>query len=298
MNNEQKYLNLIQKVLDEGVEKEDRTGTGTISLFNQNVEYEIEQVSPNQYKIPFFTTKTLYFKGIVTELLWFLSGNTDTTILREQGNHIWDGNTKKETLEIKGLNYPEWELGPGYGYQWIHWGGNWKAKGQSEGGINQIKKIIEMVKEDPFSRRMVLSAWNSSDIEAMALPPCHVMYIFSCSCNIKGERTLNCHLTMRSNDMFLGHPFNVVSASLLLILICKCTNILPGKVGISMVDCHIYKNHVDQCKLQLTREPYNGPILTINKEMSEYEDFLTLQYEDFKLSDYVSHPTIKAQMAI
>jgi len=290
---ENKYLNLMRKIIDTGLEKNDRTGIGTLSLFGQSVEYGIKYEN-GMYTIPMFTTKNVFFKGVITELLWFLSGNTDTNILKEQGNNIWNGNTSRCALDNLGLPYDEGELGPGYGYQWIHSGGNWKPHGNSEGGVNQIKYIIDELCANPDSRRAVLNAWSASDLKDMALPPCHVMYVF----NKTGTNKLSCHLTLRSNDMFLGHPFNVLSTSILLILICKCVNMIPDKVSFSMVDCHIYKNHIPQTMLQLSRTPYNPPKLTINKEINNYEDMLKLCYEDFILHDYEKWPAIKATMAV
>lgn len=290
---EHNYLNLMQKVLDYGIEKNDRTGVGTLSLFGQMVEYDISE-NNGVYTIPMFTTKNVYFKSVVTELLWFLSGNTNTNVLREQGNNIWNGNTSREALDNLGLSYDEGELGPGYGYQWIHSGGHWKPNGESEGGINQIKYVIDELRNNPESRRAVLNAWSASDLNAMALPPCHVMYVF----NKTGKNKLSCHLTLRSNDMFLGHPFNVLSTSLLLILICKCVNMTPDKVSFTMVDCHIYKNHIEQTKLQLSRSVLKLPTLTIDKEIKEYDDMLLLTFNDFKLHNYEKWPAIKAEMAV
>ena len=244
---------------------------------------------------PIFTTKSIYFKGVITELLWFLRGETDTNILKEQGNHIWDGNTSAIALSQLGLDYKEGELGPGYGYQWIHWNGDWK---NGKGGINQIENIIEQLKINPFSRRLVLNAWNVSDLTKMALPPCHLMYIFKTTIDQNGYKVLNCQVTLRSNDMFLGHPFNVVSATTLTILIAKCCNMIPGKIALSISDAHIYQNHIEQAKLQCTREPLLQPYLCINKKLSCYEDIILLNYDDFKLSKYKSWPKISATMAI
>ena len=290
-SSEYTYLAALKNILKNGDDIPDRTGTGTISLFNINATYDITVLNPqddvinHQYKIPIFTTKSIYFKGIITELLWFLRGETDTNILRDQGNYIWDGNTSKDALSKLGLDYEEGQLGPGYGFQWIHWGGDWK---KGEGGINQIKNIIETLKVNPFSRRLVLNAWNVSDLEAMALPPCHLMYIFKVSLNNDGKKVLNCQVTLRSNDMFLGHPFNVVSASILTIMIAKCSNMIPGKIAISISDAHIYKNHIVQAREQCEREPLTQPYVTINKSLTCYEDIIELKYEDFKMSKYKS----------
>lgn len=300
--NEQKYLDAMNNILYSGDHIDDRTGTGTISLFDVNITYDItvlnlgQQSLEHQYIIPIFTTKSIYFKGIITELLWFLRGHTDTNLLKKQGNNIWNGNTSRESLDKLGLhNYPEGELGPGYGYQWIHWGGDWRS---GEGGINQIENIINTLKTDPFSRRMVLSAWNVSDLEKMALPPCHLMYIFKVSLNEDEKKVLNCKVILRSNDMFLGHPFNAVSASILTIMIARCVDMIPGKIALSISDAHIYQNHVEQVKIQLTREPNETPYVTLNKEINCYEDIVSLEYKDFTLSPYESWPRIPASMAI
>jgi thymidylate synthase len=283
----------MSNILSNGCLKNDRTGIGTLSLFGQSIEYIIK-VMDSGYEIPMFTTKSVFFKGVVTELLWFLSGNTNTKILQKQGNRIWDGNTSREALDNLNLSYDEGELGPGYGYQWIHSGGTWRPDGNSEGGVNQIKYVIDELRKNPNSRRAVLNAWSPTDINAMALPPCHVMYVF----NHTGNNKLSCHLTLRSNDMFLGHPFNVLSTSILLILISKCVNMIPDKVTLTMVDAHIYCNHVQQTMTQLERFTLKRPILNINKEINEYEDMLKLEYKDFVLMDYKKWPAIKADMAV
>ena len=301
---EVKYLNALRDILDTGDHINDRTGTGTISKFDVNLNYNITVLNPNdepinhRYEIPIFTTKTLYFKGIITELLWFLGGHTDTTILKNQGNHIWDGNTSLESLRKLGLDYPEGELGPGYGFQWIHWGGDWSSDPEAnKGGINQIENIINTLKNDPFSRRMVLSAWNVSDLPKMALPPCHLMYLFKVTI-VNGSNVLNCKVILRSNDMFLGHPFNVVSASILTIMIARCVGMIPGEIALSICDAHIYKNHIEQVKTQIAREPRAQPYVTIDKIINNYEDIISLVYNDFTLSQYSSWPKISAIMAV
>lgn len=298
--NEEIYLNTLRNILDLGQHIEDRTGTGTISLFDVNTSYKIEVLNPDddpinhKYVVPVFTTKSIYFKGIITELLWFLCGHTDTRLLKAQGNNIWNGNTSRESLDKLGLDYDEGELGPGYGYQWIHWGGDWRT---GTGGINQIENIINTLNTDPFSRRIVLSAWNVADLDKMALPPCHLMYIFKVSlCNDK--KVLNCKVILRSNDMFLGHPFNAVSASLLTIMIARCTNMIPGTISLSISDAHIYNNHIQQVTTQLEREPREPPYITLDKDIKNYEDIIALQYNDFTVSTYNSWPKISAKMAI
>lgn len=298
---ELKYLDCMDEIIKSGDVISDRTGIGTLSVFDMNMQFDInvlnleDQQQNYKYDIPIFTTKSLYFKGIVLELLWFLNGHTDTKLLSDKGVHIWDGNTSREALDKLGLDYPEGELGPGYGHQWVNWGGNLNEKN----GINQIENIINTLKTDPFSRRIVLNAWNVGDLNKMALPPCHMMYIFKTTkCNLTNRNKLNCKVILRSNDMFLGNPFNVVSASVLTILISKCVGMIPGKISLSICDAHIYTNHIIQVKTQLERVPLETPYLTIEKDISTYDDITKLEYEDFKLSKYKSWPKISASMAV
>lgn len=294
---EYQYLNCLQRILNEGEEVNDRTGIGTLSVFDMNMLFDIKVLNPNddplnhQYELPIFTTKNLFFRGIIVELLWFLNGHTNTKLLAEQNVHIWDGNTSRQALDGLGLDYEEGELGPGYGHQWINWGGDWRT---GEGGINQIETIIHTLKTDPRSRRMVLNAWNVGDLSKMALPPCHMMYIFK----VTNDNVLNCKVILRANDMFLGNPFNVVSASVLTILLARAVNMIPGKVALSICDAHIYKNHIEQVKLQLTRTPKAVPYMTIDKNINCYNDIKNLDFSDFKLSKYKSWPRIAAEMAV
>jgi dihydrofolate reductase / thymidylate synthase len=299
---ENQYLKTMRRILDEGEVIKDRTGVGTLSVFDTNSLYLIDTVNPDEtdptklkYRVPIMTTKTLYLKGIVWELIWFLQGNTDAKWLSDKKVHIWDGNTSKEYLEKKGLDYEEGQLGPGYGHQWVNWGGDWKTH---TGGINQIKNIIDILRKDPTSRRAVLSAWNVADLDAMALPPCHILYTFKVTDHDKDVKRLNCKVTIRSNDMFLGHPFNIMSTCILTILLSRTLGMLPGKISIAITDAHIYLNHVKQVNKQLMRQPLKFPLLEINKDIVDYDCLKALTYDDFRLTEYYHHSALKAPMAV
>ena len=299
---EQLYLDCMRRILEEGEYIKDRTGVGTISLFDENFKFSINTINPDEidqtklkYRVPILTTKNLYLKGVLWELIWFLNGNTDSKWLSERDVHIWDGHTSAEYLKTRGLDYEEGELGPGYGHQWVNWGGDWNNK---TGGINQIQNIIQILKNNPESRRAILSAWNVGDLEKMALPPCHVMYIFKVSDHDKEKKTLNCKVILRSNDMFLGNPFNIMSTVTLTILLSRVLNMLPGKIAISIGDAHIYENHTEQVKKQLERVPLKFPLMSLNKEINSYDDMTNLTADDFTLNEYYKWPGIKAPMAI
>ena len=302
-NSEEKmYLECMRRILETGEHIRDRTGVGTISLFDENLKFSIKTDNPDEvdqkklsYRVPILTTKNLYLKGIIWELVWFLNGNTDAKWLSDRDVHIWDGHTSAEYLKTRGLDYEEGELGPGYGHQWVNWGGNLKDK---TGGENQIKKIIEILKHNPESRRAVLSAWNVSDLDKMALPPCHMMYIFKVSNHNNKKKTLNCKVILRSNDMFLGNPFNIMSTTILTILLSRSLNMLPGEIAVSICDAHIYENHVEQTKRQLDRIPLKFPLMSLNKEINSYDDMVHLTPDDFVLNEYYKWPGIKASMAI
>ena len=302
---EHEYLQALQHILDNGEHIPSRTGTDCISVFDVNLSFEVNYWGPNLYQVPILTTKKIYTKGIILELLWFLKGLTNTNWLSERGVHFWDGNTSAETLSKLGLPYEAGELGPGYGHQWINWGGDFRT---GKGGINQIEKIIHTLKTNPTDRRIILNAWNVADLDKMALPPCHLMYMFKVtnhnSSNLNNEnqqkRVLNCKVILRSNDMFLGSPFNIASASILTCILSQCVGMNPGKVTLSICDAHIYSNHVTQVKEQISRKSQiqMAPILKIKKELNNYEDICALEYSDFELLNYVSCPAIKADMAV
>lgn len=305
---ENEYLNCLNDILINGEYVADRTGTGTLSLFGKNMKFNISTVEQNDmklYKIPMLTTKKMYFRGILVELLWFLRGGINASWLQDRNVHIWDGNTSREFLDSRGLyDYKVGDIGPGYGHQWVNWGGDWRKNIDikhlinSSNGINQIKNIIETLKSDPTSRRCVLSAWNVSDLDKMALPPCHMMYVFKVSDHHKDVKTLNCKVLLRSNDMFLGSPFNILSASLLTVLIGKAVNMNPGAIELSIVDAHIYVDHIEQVKKQLDRTPLDFPYLTVDSTINSWEDMLGLDEKDFKIRNYHSWGGLKGKMAV
>jgi thymidylate synthase len=292
---EYQYLNLLKTVLDEYDEtKEDfrknRTDISTISLFGPQIEFDLRK------GFPLLTTKRVFFKGVVEELLWFLRGQTSNKILNEKGVHIWDGNGSKEFMEKLGLEYPEGELGPVYGYSWRHFGGEYNPNNSddrhsNEGGFDQIKYIINLLKNDPFSRRIILNGWNPCTLDKVALPPCHMM----CQFYVSNKMELSCKLYLRSNDLFLGAPFNIASYSLLTHMLAHICNLKVGKLVYTIGDSHIYKNHIDQVKEQLERIPRQFPTIRIVDNPENIEDF---SYESFVIENYNPYPTIKAKMAV
>jgi thymidylate synthase len=261
------YLDLLDHVLKTGIEKSDRTGTGTISVFGYQMRFNLED------GFPLMTTKKLHLKSIIHELLWFISGDTNTRYLNENGVRIWD-----EWADKNG------NLGPVYGYQWRSW-----QAGDGK-NIDQLANVISSIKKSPDSRRHIISAWNVGDIDRMALPPCHLLFQFY----VAGGK-LSCQMYQRSADIFLGVPFNIASYALLTHMVAQATGLKPGDFVHTLGDAHIYLNHIDQVKLQLTREPYKLPKMVINPEVT---DILKFRYEDFTLTDYVAHPHIKGEIAV
>mgnify|MGYP001027931406 FL=1 len=261
------YLHLLQHILSNGIEKQDRTGTGTISVFGYQMRFNLE----NGY--PLLTTKKLHVRSIIYELLWFLKGETNIKFLNDNHVTIWD-----EWADAHG------ELGPIYGYQWRSWP---TRDGKS---IDQISKVVESIKSNPDSRRHIVSAWNVEDIDKMALPPCHILFQFYVA-----NDKLSCQLYQRSADVFLGVPFNIASYALLTMMIAQVTGYQPGEFVHTLGDAHIYKNHVEQAKLQLTRQPYPLPTMKLNPEIHSIFDF---QFEDFQLINYQAHPHIKAEISV
>jgi len=261
------YLELLDHVLKTGTEKDDRTGTGTISVFGYQMRFNLEE------GFPVLTTKKLHLKSIIHELLWFISGDTNIRYLTDNGVTIWN-----EWADENG------NLGPVYGYQWRSWpaGGNRK--------IDQLSNVINAIKKSPDSRRHIVSAWNVGDIEIMALPPCHVMFQFYIAAG-----RLSCQLYQRSCDIFLGVPFNIASYALLTLMVAQVTGYKPGDFVHTLGDAHIYLNHIEQVKLQLTREPYTLPGMIINPSVTDIYKF---RFEDFNLVNYVSHPHIKGEISI
>ena len=263
----QQYLDLLQHIFDNGVSKTDRTGTGTTSCFGYQMRFDLSK------GFPMVTTKKLHLKSIIYELLWFLKGDTNIKYLKENGVGIWD-----EWADENG------ELGPVYGKQWRSWEG---ADGKT---IDQISQIIEQVKKNPDSRRLIVSAWNVAELPKMALMPCHAMFQFYVA-----DGKLSCQLYQRSADVFLGVPFNIASYALLTMMIAQVCDLKAGEFIHTFGDVHLYNNHVGQAKLQLTRNPFALPTMHINPLVKNIFDF---KFEDFKLENYQSHPGIKATVAV
>jgi thymidylate synthase len=264
------YLQLLKDVRDNGKKKEDRTGTGTISLFGAQLRFDLNK------GFPAVTTKRLYFKGVVAELLWFLKGGTNSRVLEEQGVNIWKPWADKDG-----------ELGPIYGQQWRNWDGYSHYR---EDGIDQIATVIESIKTNPDSRRHIVSAWNVSQLKAMALVPCHAFFQFYVH-----DNKLSCQLYQRSADTFLGVPFNIASYSLLTHMVARECGLGVGDFVHTFGDVHIYSNHLDQVDKLLGREPKELPSLWLNPEVKRVDDF---SMEDIKLEDYEAWPTIKAPIAV
>jgi thymidylate synthase len=261
------YHDLMQHVLDHGVEKHDRTGTGTISVFGYQMRFNLAE------GFPMITTKKLHLRSIIHELIWFLKGETNIQYLKENGVSIWD-----EWADENG------NLGPVYGSQWRSWKG---ADGKT---VDQITQVIEQIKKNPDSRRLIVSAWNVAEIENMALPPCHAFFQFYVA-----NGKLSCQLYQRSADIFLGVPFNIASYALLNMMVAQVCGLEPGEFVHTLGDAHLYSNHLDQARLQLSREFRPLPIMKINADVKNIFDF---KFEDFTLEGYDPHPHIKAAVAI
>ena len=263
----QQYLDFMRHVRDHGVRREDRTGTGTTSVFGYQMRFELAE------GFPLVTTKKLHLRSIIHELLWFLQGDTNIGYLRDNGVTIWD-----EWADENG------DLGPVYGAQWRSW--------PTPGGdsIDQISQLLEQIKNNPDSRRLLVSAWNPAQVPDMALPPCHCLFQFYVA-----EGRLSCQLYQRSADIFLGVPFNIASYSLLTLMIAQVTGLQPGEFVHSFGDAHLYSNHMEQVELQLSREPLPLPTMQLNPDVTSLFDF---RYEDFELQDYQFHPAIKAPVAV
>lgn len=265
----QQYLELLEYVYKNGKVRKDRTGVGTISIFGYQMRIDISE------RFPLLTTKKVHLKSIIYELLWFLRGDTNIKYLNDNGVTIWD-----EWADENG------DLGPIYGYQWRSWR---SAEGRV---IDQITEVINSIKNNPYSRRHIVSAWNVGDLDKMALPPCHVLFQFYVDVE---EKKLSCQLYQRSADLFLGVPFNIASYSLLTMMIAHVCDLKPGEFIHTFGDVHIYLNHLEQVKLQLSREPRPLPKMILNPEVKNIFDF---KYEDFTLIDYNPHPAIPAPIAV
>jgi len=261
------YLDLLQHVLDNGVDRGDRTGTGTRSVFGYQMRFNLEE------RFPVLTTKKLHLRSIIHELLWFLKGDTNIAYLKENGVSIWD-----EWADENG------DLGPVYGYQWRSW------PAPDGRHIDQIANLLKMLHGNPNSRRLIVSAWNPALVDEMALPPCHCLFQFYVA-----DGKLSCQLYQRSADIFLGVPFNIASYALLTMMIAQVAGLKPGEFIHTLGDAHIYANHFDQARLQLTRTPKKLPTMWINPDV---KDLFAFRFEDFRLDGYEADPTIKAPIAV
>ena len=261
------YLDILQHILNQGQAKDDRTGTGTLSVFGYQTRYNLQE------GFPVLTTKKLHLKSIIYELLWILNGESNIASLQDHGVRIWN-----EWADDEG------ELGPIYGVQWRSWAA---AGGKS---VDQISQVIEGIKDKPTSRRLIVSAWNVGEIQAMALPPCHLLFQFYVA-----DGKLSCQLYQRSADVFLGVPFNIASYSLLTMMVAQVCSLETGEFVHTFGDLHLYNNHIEQAQLQLTRQPYPLPEMKINPDVTSIFDF---HYEDFELVNYQAHPHIKAKVSV
>jgi len=263
---ERQYLDLLADILAHGVRREDRTGVGTLGVFGRQMRFDLAK------GFPLLTTKKLHRKSIIMELLWFLRGDTNVRWLQERGVTIWD-----EWAD------PDGELGPVYGKQWRSWAA---PDGRV---IDQMAKVVEGLKSNPSSRRHLVSAWNPADVDDMALPPCHCLFQF-----FVAEGRLSCQLYQRSADVFLGVPFNIASYALLTVMMAQVTGLQPGEFVLTLGDAHLYLNHLDQARLQLSREPLPLPVM----HLAAKDDLFAFEYEDFKLTGYNAHPAIPAPIAV
>ena len=281
--NEQAYLDLLQHVLTHGTEKGDRTGTGTLSHFGAQLRFDLAD------GFPLLTTKKVHFKSIVYELFWFLSGSTHVDYLQENGVRIWnEWATAEQTARF---NRPAGDLGPVYGHQWRNYGATKDENGiYNNDGIDQISQVIEQIKNNPNSRRLIVSGWNPAEAEQVALPPCHTLFQF-----FVADNKLSCQLYQRSADLFLGVPFNIASYALLTHMVAQVCGLEVGEFVWTGGDCHIYQNHREQVELQLTRELYTLPTLTLNPNVT---DIFAFNYDDISVDGYESHPAIKAKVAV
>jgi thymidylate synthase len=279
----QAYLDLLRKVLDDGVQREDRTGTGTRSLFGYQMRVDLRE------GFPLLTTKKVHLKSIIHELLWFVRGQTQVGHLQDVGVSIWDEWATTEQTARFGRK--EGDLGPVYGHQWRNFGATERRDGSYEpDGFDQLSYVVDQIRDNPNSRRLIVSGWNPAEAERVALPPCHTLFQFYVS-----DGRLSCQLYQRSADVFLGVPFNIASYALLTIMVASVSGLAPGDFVHTFGDVHLYSNHVDQARLQLSRQPRPPPTMMIDPSVRSLFDF---RYEHFQLKDYLPHPRINAPVAV
>ena len=281
--NEQAYLDLLQHVMTNGTEKGDRTGTGTLSHFGAQLRFDLAD------GFPLLTTKKVHFKSIVYELFWFLSGSTHVDYLQQNNVRIW--NEWATADQTACFNRPAGDLGPIYGHQWRNYGATKREDGSYDNdGVDQITEVIEQIKTNPNSRRLIVSGWNPKEADQVALPPCHTLFQF-----FVADNKLSCQLYQRSADLFLGVPFNIASYALLTHMVAQVCGLEVGEFVWTGGDCHIYQNHREQVELQLTRSLYELPTLTLNPDI---KDIFAFTFDDISVEGYESHPAIKAKVAV
>ncbi len=292
---EESYLNLVRNILDKGRERVDRTGVGTLSIFGEQLKFDISK------HVPILTTKMVPWKSCIKELLWFMKGDTNVKILQQQGVNIWNGNTTRSFLDARGLHdLPENDMGAGYGFQWRHFGASYvNCHTDYTGcGIDQLMTVLTQLKEDPYSRRIFMSAWNPQMLFRMALPPCHVSCQFYVEENpVDGRKKLSCHMYQRSVDVFLGLPFNMLSYTVLTYILAHMTDMDPDQLIISTGDTHIYKNHIPQVKEMLSHTPLPPATLQVSNDVKK-KTFEQLDISDFEIVNYMNYGLIRASMAV
>jgi thymidylate synthase len=289
MQTENEYLRVLKKVMDEGAVRADRTGTGVLGIFGEQMTFDISE------SVPLLTTKFVPWKSCVKELLWFCRGDTDAKVLSAQGVKIWDMNSSRKFLDARGLTHlPEGDVGKMYGHQWRRSGAEYvdcKTPAIGE-GVDQLAYVLDLLKNDPTSRRIVMNSWVPKDLPGMAICPCHVGAQFY----VDNDRRLSCHMYQRSCDMFLGVPWNILSYSVLTYVLAKKADLKPHRLIVSMGDVHVYRDHVDQVREQLSREPYDPPALAVADSVRD-KDWADITVDDFAVAGYVHHPAIRANMS-
>lgn len=289
---DQDYIALLKDVKENGYRKQNRTGIDTISSFSKNLTIDLSE------GFPILTTKRVFFRGVFEEMQLFLKGETNTKELEEKGVNYWKGNTSRDFLDSRGLSFlPEGEMGCGYGHQFRNFGGEHPFVPQTKGlkGIDQLAQVIEKIKANPWDRRIIISLWCPTQLDYATLPPCHLYTQFYCN---PEKKEISCFLLMRSSDLFLGLPTNMIQYGLLTHYIAKLCGYTPKELSYTGVDAHIYTNHIDAVNIQLERESYDLPKLLIKKDLNSLEDILSLTFDDVKLEGYRYHPAIKADMAV